>query len=226
VNVTRALTLRAPLTLTALALLGCSLGTDPSDDLVSLRMVNALTEGPQVVFVIDGEPVTNRVNCGEASGYQTARAKGVLEVRHAISNTTLLTQTLNLAATGVYTMLLSRPASELELTIYPDTGRRPSPGTAKLRVIHAASSAAPIDLYLTEPGSGGQVPWLRPFDYQSATPHREGPPGTYTISAYLAGTDHISGMDSLELAAGRAKTVVILDGDNIYIAFLELSDFL
>jgi len=189
-------------------------------------MVNALAEGPQVVFVIDGEPVTNRLNFGEASGYQTARAKAVVEVRHAISNATLLTQTLNLAATGIYTLLLSHPAPDLVLTIHPDTGSRPAPGTAKLRVIHAAPSAAPIDLFLTEPGSVDPVPWMRPFDYQSATPYREGPPGTYTISAYMAGTDHISGTRSLELPEGRARTIVILDGDNIYIAFLELSDFL
>jgi hypothetical protein len=220
------LALRNPLAVTALALLGCSSVTDPSKTVASLRMVNALTDGPAVTFVIDGEHVAERLDFGAATEYATAPADGVIEVRHAVTNTTMLTLPLSLTAGGVYTLLLTGSSSGVVLMVEPDTESRPAAGNAKLRVIHVAPDAAPIDLYLTEPGSTDPLPWLQPFEYLTATPYRQGQPGMYVISALLAGTDEVTRTHTLQLLDGRARTVVIIDGGNIYVAFLDLSDFL
>jgi hypothetical protein len=189
-------------------------------------MVNALTDGPAVTFVIDGEHVAERLDFGAATDYETAQAQGVLEVRHALTSTTMLTLPLTLTAGGVYTLLLTGSPSDVVLMVEPDTESRPAPGSTKLRVIHVAPDAAPIDLYLTVPGSTDPVPWLQPFEYQTASPYRQGQPGTYVISALLAGTDEVSETHTLQLLEGRARTIVIIDRGNIYVAFLILSDFL
>ena len=59
--------MRTALILAALVLLGCSSGTDPSDDVASVRMLNAVTDGPGMVFLVDGQQVGNRIGPGTAS---------------------------------------------------------------------------------------------------------------------------------------------------------------
>jgi hypothetical protein len=180
-----------------------------------------------VTFLIDGELVANRMAFGDATNYETGKARGVLEVRHAVTNAAILTQTLNLAADGVYTLLLAGSLSDMVLMVESDSEGRPDPGTVKLRVIHVAPEAAPIDLYLTEPGSTNPVPWQHPFDYRAVIAYRQGQPGTYTVGALLAGTDEVSRIHTLTIHEGRARTLVIIDGVNIYhVEFLELNDFL
>lgn len=218
--------MRTALILAALVLLGCSSGTDPSDDVASVRMLNAVTDGPGMVFLVDGQQVGNRIGPGTATDYATARTNGVLEVRHAISNAILLTDTLDLAADGAYTLLFTGSLSDMVLMVESDTQSRPAPGTAKLRVIHVAPEAAPIDLYVTEPGTPDPVPWLQPFNYRTTTSYRQGQPGTYVVSTLLAGTAELSNTHTVELLDGRAKTLVLVDGTGVHVAFLELSDFL
>ncbi len=196
-----------------------------SDTTASLRLVNAVMTGPTLKFLIDGEQVVSGLAFPEATGYLTAPAECVIEVRHSVTNTTMLTRTLRLTADVGHTLLITGDASTLVALVVTDANGMPTAGTAELRVIHVAPEADPFDLYLSEPGTG-ESPWMEPLDYLAVTSYRAGQPGTYVITTRRVGSRERMRQHTLELLAGRVRTVVVVDGTNHYMEFVDLLDFL
>ena len=216
--------------LCCLALVAC--GSEPTgqhaDAEASLRIVNVAQIGPSLRLLIDGEEVGS-LAFGEATAHFTTAAECEIEARHAITNANLLTSSLILTAGGSSTVLVTGPLMGLTAFVVADADSLPAAGTVELRVIHMAPYADPFDLYLTEPGADSAQPWVAPFSYESVTPYRPGQPGTYVINTVRAGNGRIGEIMriyTLTLPVGRVRTVVVIDGINGYMEFLELDDFL
>jgi hypothetical protein len=212
------------------ALVACS--SEPTgqdgDAEASLRIVNVAQTGLSLRLLIDGKEVGS-LAFGEATAYFTTAAECEFEARHPITNAILLTNSLRLTADGSSTVLVTGPLTGLTAFVVADAGSLPAAGTVELRVIHMAPYADPFGLYLTEPGADSAQPWVAPFSYESVTPYRPGQPGTYVISTVRAGNGRIGEIMrtyTLALPVGRVRTLVVIDGTNGYMEFVELADFL
>jgi hypothetical protein len=93
---------------------------------------------------------------------------------------------------------------------------RPEPGTVKIRVIHDARNAPPLDVYLTAPGASlaGAHPLVEPFTFGVDTTRFSGfverDPGDYEMRFTDDGTTNVVlSTGTFTTAAGQLVTVVL-----------------
>jgi hypothetical protein len=219
---------------------GCSPdGTAPrTGEPARLRLVSASPDAGGLDLLVNGRTVaqgvgptaastTAEVEAGDASG----------EVRASGSAAVLGRLALPLAAGKSYSVLASGPVQALTLTLSVDTGfgggpppvegpppppvdsgAAPPPVTdaARVRIVHAAPDAPPLDPYLTEAGAPlDTLPTLQPFEYGSLalTADLVRRPGRYSVRFTAAGTTHVVlASAAIDAAAGELLTVVL--GEN------------
>ena len=90
----------------------------------------------------------------------------------------------------------------------------PEPGTAKLRVVHAASTAPGVDVYFTGPylNLAAEAPLLTDVPFSAFTQHLTVPAGLYQGRVTVAGTKTVA-VDTgpIRLKSGEIRTVVAVD---------------
>lgn len=95
---------------------------------------------------------------------------------------------------------------------------RPDPGLAKIRVVHAARNAPPLDVYLTAPGASlaEASPLVEPFTFSVDTArlsaYVERNPGDWEVRFTDDGTTHVVlSSGTFTAAAGQLITVRLTD---------------
>ncbi len=209
------------------AALGC--GTDRIVDppgTAQLRVVNASREGTPIDLRIGGTLVLGGVGGSQSSDWATVPAGNAeLVVSHVGTRTELARRSVVLNDGGRYTLLLSGSLSSLDPILASDTARIVAPNKVKIRVVHAAPNAQPLDVYLTTSGAdlAGAFKLIDPFNYRSDTTdfpgYVERDPGVWQVRFTARGTLNVL-VDTgpLDLAEGSLVSVVLSESSGGLVA--------
>jgi hypothetical protein len=207
----------------ALLLLAFTAACDDDDDpgapapTAQLRFFHTAPGTGAVTFRVDGAALASNVELAAApSGYVTVNAGArALAVRTAAGTTDLAAETATLKADMPHTVILSKDGTGVDLVVLADTNTAPAAGKAKLRLVHAApSAAAAVDVYVTAPGAdlAAATPTATNVAYEAASKYLELAAGTYQIRFTATGTKTVA-LDAGEvtLTAGQIRTTAALD---------------
>lgn len=219
--------LGAALVLTAVT--GCeSKVADPRDDLARIRLVHGSAITTALNLKVDGQTVLQGVAATQISNYAEVDAGNhTVSVTLEGSGQTLLTRSVTLDKDGDYTMLVSGTLADPEEMIASDTAFTPLTGKVKIRVIHAARNAPPLDVYLTAPGAdlATATTLVEPFEFNVADTtvfpgFAERDPGDWQVRFTTDGTTNVL-LDTgpFSAVAGQIITVILShDGNNDLVA--------
>jgi hypothetical protein len=176
---------------TFLAALTLSLAACGDDDgKAQLRVVHASPDAPNVDVSVDGKVVLTNVPYGTASVTSSFKDK------------------------AAYTILAANLVASIEPVALTDDNTPPTSGNVKVRIVHGAPSAGPVDVYVTAPGDdlAAATPTLSAVPFKAASDYLSVPAGSYEIRVTVAGTKTVA-IDSgtVALTAGQIRTVVALD---------------
>ncbi len=97
-------------------------------------------------------------------------------------------------------------------SVLADTGAAPVPGKSKLRVVHSAALAPPIDIWRSQPDYDTLIRVMFPFGYREESPYLQSDPGDWTVAVSHANVvDTLYRSPAITVAAGKLVTVIVLD---------------
>lgn len=208
--------IRAPLllALTCTVAAGCGDSNDPNSE-AQVRALHAAATIANVDVLVGGTVQAENVAFGAGSQYRAVGAgKQKLQVRPNGANALLHESEATLSDGGNYTVVVVKFGTGTSVLLLRDNVDAPAGGKAKLRVVNAAPAAAKVDVYVTAPGAGlaNATPAAVDLDQNLATQYAALSAGTYQVRFTAAGTkDVLFDAGNVELAAGQARTLVIMD---------------
>ena len=97
-------------------------------------------------------------------------------------------------------------------SLLADTNAVPVAGKSKLRVIHAAGLAPPVDIWRTQPDWPALITIMLPFPFGATSPYLLSDPGDWSIVVTPEGqTDTLYATGSFTVGDGELVTVVVMD---------------
>jgi hypothetical protein len=200
----------------ALAVAGC--GSDdtgpvrPASDDASLHVVN--TAAGAVDVTVDGQVVRRALAVGALSD-RIGIAAGSRTVQLRLASAPANPQTVTLDARAGRSYLVSAMAAPSgSLGAELDTGATPIPGRSKLRILHLAPNAPPVDVWRTQPDFMTPIRVQFPFPYGSKSPFLESDPGTWEVWVTPEGSgpeERITSSGPVVLEGGWVRTLILLD---------------
>ncbi len=196
-----------------------------------VRVVHAASDAPAVDVLANGSVVFQGLNFKTYTDY-IAVPPGTysLQVNLTGTSTTVITSSPNvLMAGGAYTFYAvgTVAGKTLRLIGTGDEVTPPPPGSSVVRVVHAASTAPSVDVYVTTPYAPLAAPALSAVPFGVAGPYVTVPIGDYQGRVTVTGTKTLA-IDSgrFTLTSGTVRTFVALDPNTPGGAFqlLELND--
>jgi Domain of unknown function (DUF4397) len=182
-------------------------------DTALVRVVHAIPTAAAVDILADDTPVFQKVSFKDVTPYReldgqqyafTVRAAGLAQGQALATNREGLDD-------GDYYTVFALPGDDAEpvLRIVEDNHARSGDGKARLRVVHAAASAAELDLYA--PGRDDAL--VGGIDFRSVTDYAEIDPHTGRLDIRPQGVEQaIASVPDVRLEAGKTYTVVVVDG--------------
>ena len=210
----------------ALALAGCDsriAAPRPRPDHARLRLVHGASESSALNLVIDGTPVVQGLASTGISPYVQLKAGNhQLAVTLTGSGQQLMQRSVTLDGGKSYSFLVSGTLASPEGMLASDTAYTPAPGKVKIRVIHAARGAPPLDVYLTPPGAdlATATKLIDPFVFGVDTSESPGfverDPGTWDVRFTDDGTLNVV-LDTgpFSTLGGQLITVVLSNSDSL-----------
>lgn len=226
----------ALLRLIVLTLLAAACGTNEPDASAFVRVMHVRDGAPPMDLLVNGETVLQDVAFSEASEFAEVRpGTATLAMRPVAGGTPLSTTTSELTPGARYTLLFSGAADEGGLRLAPDTaagvpltppptepgdtGAIPGESKIKVRVIHNASDAPPLDVYLSLDGDSFGFPLVEPFTYGLGLDpefpgYVERDPGVWRVRFTADGTEDIV-LDTgpISMLAGQVRSVILFSAD-------------
>ena len=229
-----------PVCVLGLTIVAGSCGSDngPGDEIAQLRVIHAMAEAPPVDLVVDGRTVAEAVSYTQVSAFADVPAgPAAIELRlgggagtHALRGGELepgqrYTLLFGAAARSDGLALIADTASGVPTTPPPtsasDTGAIPGENKIKVRVIHNAPTAPPLDLYVTAADAvlTGASPVIEPFSYGTGlNPEFPGylelDPGVYRVRFTADGTaDVLFDTGPVSMAAGQVRSFILFSSD-------------
>jgi hypothetical protein len=225
-----------PLLLSASLLVACD-SSEPGD-VAQLRLLHARDGAPAIDVTVNGETILEGIAFSEASGFAEVEAgAATVALRPAGGGTALSSAAADLIPGTRYTLLFSNAGGASELRIAPDTatgiplqppptepgdtGAIPGESKIKIRVIHNAIDAPPLDVYLSLDGAPftGGFPLVEPFTYgvglnPEFPGYTERDPGVWRVRFTADGTHDVM-LDSgpLSMLAGQVRSVILHSTD-------------
>jgi hypothetical protein len=201
------------LTLTLLACGGDNGG--PSDEgTARIRVAHVSLDTPALDVAVDGETVADAMTYTQSTEYQSVPAGSVeVVVSLDVNGSELVQATPTLARDGDYTILVNGLLADAQVVVLTDDHTPPGEGFLKVRVIHSAPSAPPIDMHLVNVDAVPETPILQNIAFGSASPYVErAPPGDGSFVVTQAGTLVILlGAGPLEFNSGQIWTFILAD---------------
>ncbi|MBI3474644.1 MAG: DUF4397 domain-containing protein [Acidobacteria bacterium] len=183
-----------------------------------LRVVHASPDAPNVDVLVDGKAVVTNAAYETASAYLTV-GSGTrhVEVRATGGTTDVIDAKPVFSANGDYTLLAVNTLANIEPLLLTDNNTAPAAGQVKLRLVHAAPSAGPVDIYVEAPGTDitTVTPTLTNVPFKGVSDYLSVAAGSYEVFITPTGSKTIA-IDSgaLTLTAGQIRTAVALDKQN------------
>ena len=217
---------------------GCGSDNGPGDGIAHLRVIHAMADAPAVDLVVDGRTVAEGVSYTHASAFaDVAAGPAAIELRLAGGAGTHALQGGDLEAGERYTLLFGAAALADGLALIADTatgvpttppptspadtGAIPGESKVKIRVIHNAPTAPPLDLYVTgaDGDLAGITPAIEPFRYGVGLApefpgYMERDPGVHRIRFTADGTtDVLFDTGPVSMAAGQVRSFILFSSD-------------
>lgn len=200
-------------------LIGCS--DDDNNDLglllnqASVRVLHASPDAPNVDVLVDDQVVLSNVSYKQASDFLSVFAgTRNIKVNAAGTSTTVIDANLNLAFQSFTTVIATNFLAQIEPLVLPDENTPPSGNILKIRVVHSAPSAPPVDVYVTAPGADiiTATPTLSGVAFLGFSDFLEIPEDDYQIRVTAAGfKDPVFDSGTVTLDAGSILTAVAVD---------------
>ena len=242
-SVARRRPLRAVFVAAAIALAAVGCGTKDAPDPLSpsgpqgrVRFVNMITDAARVPVNVTLEGLPFGVNLAyggstpsslpapSTAPYAAVLAGARTLVLRRTADTSVVVATIPFTVTAGQdqTIYATGGASGSAVTplITVDDNTLPVTTAARVRVVHLAGPAGPVDLFITAPGAdlATATPTLANVGLRSASAYVTLPPGTYQVRAVPAGTPAAGRtaavsitLASLPLTGGTVRTLVTAD---------------
>jgi hypothetical protein len=182
-----------------------------------LRVVNAVSDAPNVNLLVDGSVIVAGVASNAGSGYR-AVPDGTHTLRVRSSDmTTLVAQSSTLSAGRSYTVIMMGVlnGATQRLVVLDDEREAPRTGRGVLRVVHASAYHGDVDVYVTAPDADIATvePTLTGVSYGTAASYLDLAAGIYRVRVMPSGGKLASiDVKGLELGDGARRTLVAADG--------------
>ena len=153
----------------------------------SVRAIHASFGAPAVDVLVDGLKAFENLAFGKATAYATIPyGQRQIKVNLAGTSTTAIQANLWFSRNMDYTVIAVNPVASIEALVLNDSAdgnARPGAGKSKLRLVHAASQAGTVDVYITAPDASitGIDPTIRNFAFKANTKYLELNSGTYRV---------------------------------------------
>jgi hypothetical protein len=200
--------------LTLAMLLSISLMTASAQSRV--RVVHASSDAPAVDILVDGNVAFQGLSFKDYTNYTPVPAgMRMISINVAGTTTTAIRQSFNLVDGVSYTFYaFGRLANgNLHILGTGDDPIAPEGNNTKVRVIHGASTAPTVDIFVTAPFAALPAsPLLTGVPFTVASGYLTVPAGDYQARVVPAGTRTVA-IDSkrLRLSMGTVRTVVAID---------------
>lgn len=180
-----------------------------------LRLMNASPDVGSVAVVVDGKTLSSGVVFGTSSSYASVSSGSLdLQIDPASTTTPLIDESVNLASGSDSTVLLANFATSPSAIVLQDDNSAPTTGNAKLRIIHAAPSLTPADVYIAPDGTdiNSVAPVISSMGFETASGYESLAAGTYRVWFTAPGQKFVF-IDSgaVSLSAGQVRTLVGLN---------------
>jgi hypothetical protein len=195
-----------------------------------LRVVHVSPDAPDLDVVLDGDTVaTGIAYLGSTDYLQLSAAGHVLQIADASAATTLLDQDVTVADGTDYTMIVGDTLADISGVVLTDDNGTPPAGTIRIRAVHEAPSAGPVDVYVTEPDADITLtsPVASNVVFGQVLPYVTTNAGTYQVRVTPTGTkDVVIDSGTLTLESSQVRTVIAVEatGGGEPFDFLVLND--
>ena len=184
-------------------------------DSASIRVLHASPDAPNVDVLVDNQVVLSDVSYKQASDFLSALVGNRnVKVNAAGTSTTVIDADLTLAFNSFTTIIATNFLAQIEPLVLADENTPPSGNLLKIRVVHSAPSAPPVDVYVTAPGEdiNAAAPTLSDVAFLGFSDFLEVPEGDYQIRVTTVGSkDPVFDSGTVTLDAGSIFTAVAVD---------------
>ena len=210
-----------------LSISNCS-STRSSD--TQLRVLQASPDETTTLNVLlDGNTTFSNLALNTPTNYSAVNSGSRhLQVEASDSSTPVIDETVTLNRATNYTLITASFATSLTPIFLTDTQTAPGSGDFQFRLVNAAPSAGPVDIYVVTPGTpaGSVPPTASSLLFTSATSYQVLTAGTYDIiftQAGFPGVPYVQ-ISSVAFAAGQNRTVVLAPNINGGYTAITLND--
>lgn len=185
-----------------------------------VRVIHASSDAPAVDILVDGGVAFEGLRFKDYTNYTEVPAGShTISINAAGTTTTVFTAVVNLADNIAYSfyavgkLRTGDGGSTLNLLGTGDDPVAPEAGFTKVRVVHAASTAPAVDVYVSAPFAKlPDSPVLSNVPYTLAGPYLTVPAGNYQARVTVAGTKTVAiNSGRVTLPGGTVRTIVALD---------------
>jgi hypothetical protein len=183
---------------------GCG-GGDDSPSNARLRVLHASPDAPNVDVYLDNSVILSNVPYPTVSSYLTlAAGTHNIKINAAGTQTTVINVTPNLAKDNAYTAIAANFVSQIQPLLATDESSSAPSGQVRLRVIHAAPDAGPVDILVNDKIVLSSVPFGTVSSYLTVAA------GTYSVKVNLAGTSTTAIQATISPSAGGNYSAVAI----------------
>lgn len=211
----------------ALVLVLLSLGCG-SGDTAQFRIVQASPAVPTSNVVIDGTTQTDTMTYGSASSYvQISSGDAHVQLIPINTTTPAVDVHVSLGSQTNSTLVISGLAGNISTTLLNDSQTSPTLGDFSVRIMNAAPSLGPADVYIVPSGTNiaSVTPSISALAFQNVSPYSSFAAGTFQIFFTLPGTKtSLFDPQSIAFSDAQNRTIVILDGPTSGFTTLTLPD--
>ena len=189
----------------------------------TLRVLDASPNENDVDVVIDSKTITSDLAYGGVNSYTTVNSGSrQVEILPASSTTPLVDQTVSLASGTASTLVMAGLAPNLTSLLLTDTATAATAGAIMVRVVHAAPSMGPADVYVVFSGTSlaGLAPNVSGITFAKASAYQTltipttttTTTGTFQVFFTQPGTTfaYLS-TGPISFTSGQVRTVVALN---------------
>lgn len=134
-----------------------------------------------------------------------------VEIRHYIDDALIGASEITFREGVTHTVALRVSPDGLEPIDVTDTAVATAPSEGRLRVVHLAANAPPLDVFLVRPESQDPVPLMAPFPYGTASPYLSSAPGKWTVIVKAqGGAETLLRTAPIPILGGQVRTLILM----------------
>ena len=197
--------------------LGMACGDSSTDEgnggpTANLVAVQALQSAATVRVTIGGHSIVTLAPGTVSATVPVPAGTTSLQLQPSGGTATGSTRSVTFEAGQRYLLVAADSSGVAIPSLVADTNSIPVTGKSKLRVIHAAGLAPPIDIWRTQPDFPTLITIMFPFPFGAVSPYLLSDPGDWSIVVTPEGqTDTLYATGAFGVGDGKLVTVVVMD---------------